>query len=881
MDKATELMRNILHKCDIRLEGELISKEVLLQVYAEYILQTMDKKKHNVGFVLHTGSICFDVISIIYAVASCLVYNEAKSDKMYWHLENGDRVTYEFRGVQKEFIFNGEEEISGIRYRKLKDVVPKTGGKGRKTISRDITFVPESRWSEIFPVEDFLLRDEFNKRSPKVSWFYRVIMEKECNEPRVDKSVVVVMPHKRADFLVNKISIECNGHQIRLFDLVKASYFTVHKEYVYGGACSKGEANIKFTERISVARDLILSRDGNRQIGLIVAGNNIIKRNLTELPELLHRRSLQYVYVLMTLDYGLATDIISGYDEANLFVCTKEFLTPFFPKNYYYEKCLYGKYCRELWDQVDTIIQKEITPYVIPSVVQWEDYKNVKLLLRAIKYTDYIAQGKEEFLIQAYGIIKLFLTAVFKISDLEECIWKNRINIISPQKRIEDLKVLANNFPEDVKTLAMSVIDFIKCLHLELEKNTAKEKYLKDAIQRNSNKKIAVIVPKAYYEDVLRGIGLYGLMEAKENLTIVTANKFDNTVLYDHIFVVGNFEGNSFDVFRCQSSKFIETLLYEFELRIFKHRLWQYKKKEKELDKHIFNTGYISNKYVDDIELSVTDNSEVVEIENIEKDVDEYISRLNELTTFKSINASTTSSTSVISEVVAIANFDNGEKALFTKHYKAYVFDDEEGIVKEKEVTDLCEGDCIVFTQRNSERRDIVDDILDKLIQRKKLDQGVVESYYKSKKWKEILVSYMQTKRLSASNIAKMMIANGVQVQENTVKGWLDEDSHTIGPRKVDSIQQIANLVGDRDLFTNAEQYYEACSIVRRVRREILKQIGEAIISKLCGQKVKGNSIIADVYERIDSIALILCLESITAIKREVPVNLTNRPMLL
>ena len=88
-------------------------------------------------------------------------------------------------------------------------------------------------------------------------------------------------------------------------------------------------------------------------------------------------------------------------------------------------------------------------------------------------------------------------------------------------------------------------------------------------------------------------------------------------------------------------------------------------------------------------------------------------------------------------------------------------------------------------------------------------------------------------------------------------------------------------MVGDRELLVNAEQYYEACSVVRRVRREILKQIGEAIISKLCGHKVKGNSIMADVYERIDSIALILHLESITAIKREVPVNLTNRPILL
>jgi hypothetical protein len=139
----------------------------------------------------------------------------------------------------------------------------------------------------------------------------------------------------------------------------------------------------------------------------------------------------------------------------------------------------------------------------------------------------------------------------------------------------------------------------------------------------------------------------------------------------------------------------------------------------------------------------------------------------------------------------------------------------------------------------------------------------------------------MQTSALSANIIASKMIANGVQVQEITIKGWLDEDSHTVGPRKMDSIQQIALLVENEEMFENAQIYFDACSTIRKVRREILKQICEAIINELCGKAPQENTIIADIYDRIDSIALILRLEAITYIEREVPMNLTNRPISL
>ena len=74
---------------------------------------------------------------------------------------------------------------------------------------------------------------------------------------------------------------------------------------------------------------------------------------------------------------------------------------------------------------------------------------------------------------------------------------------------------------------------------------------------------------------------------------------------------------------------------------------------------------------------------------------------------------------------------------------KAYVFDDSDGTVKEVSVTDLNEGDSLVFTKNNDETRDIVDTILGRLVDEKKLDDDIIVCYHKSKRWKEALREYM------------------------------------------------------------------------------------------------------------------------------------------
>ena len=64
-------MKKLIDKCDLYFEGHIISKELLLQNYADFLAGNFEKK-HNVAISLHTGSICFDIISLLISALSNL-----------------------------------------------------------------------------------------------------------------------------------------------------------------------------------------------------------------------------------------------------------------------------------------------------------------------------------------------------------------------------------------------------------------------------------------------------------------------------------------------------------------------------------------------------------------------------------------------------------------------------------------------------------------------------------------------------------------------------------------------------------------------------------------------------------------------------------------
>ena len=261
---------------------------------------------------------------------------------------------------------------------------------------------------------------------------------------------------------------------------------------------------------------------------------------------------------------------------------------------------------------------------------------------------------------------------------------------------------------------------------------------------------------------------------------------------------------------------------------------------------------------------------------------DAYIEELNVLDVRKLVYASTSgNSTTPMSEATHIGSFVSGEQIIFSKYYSAVIFDATTGSVSEKKVENLVPGDVLVFTKRDDYTKNIVDYIYEKLLKIGKLGKEAVDVYEKSQYWKEALREYKENNNLGYRDISKKLKALGSSLQEVTIRQWLMEDSHIVGPRDEKTMEYIAALTGDDYLLSDTHAYFEACRTVRHDRRAILEFIAEAINEKLRGHLPPEGSVLQIVYENVESLSETLELSYISPLDppTNININLINKPI--
>lgn len=866
-------MNKIIKSCDVCIDGNVISQELLLATFSDFILSTIEKEKHNVSIVLHTGSVCFEAIMLACAAVSNLLYNQTNASDIISQLIPGDIVlyynSYKSNSKAQRYIFKGFVDSPDEPPRsETGKYIWLTQGKN------DRRLLPGTCWNRIVPylgnassMDGRGIRRDSGKRN---RFLKSVLGIGEEEIIRIsDTSTVVVMTRDTANTLVNGLSFRFGNEEVRLTELVPVSYFTENEEYPYGGNPAKSEPVLKITGRVSKARELLLERGGNKNVGLIVSGDSIIRHGDSEIPELVERQSIQYVYLCMHINSDFSQKLVSSYENASLFACTKDFLL----SNSLGVK-VKSDYTDQLSAQVNAIIDHEVITKELPSYLSWEEYRKFKRAMFFIKESDYESDSKDSFVMQAFSLMNLFKTALFSMKALEDFIDSGEIDTVEkPEARLTKIEDCANSFPEYLREAAMTVIGTLETAYLLLVDHSAKENTMREIISQNFGKSITIVVPKAYYVTIVKSLIADVAQESSCDITLVTANRFTNDALYDIVIVSGNATGVRFDALRCQSAQYIFALLYDFEKYQFKNRIRKSMQRE-----HLFNqrsTIYVEDEYEDPLLDAV--ESEVEEVETIDTELTNYVGStyLNAIHN----NSDTSGTHKSVADIVAVAKFDTDEIALFTKNYKAYVLDDTEHSVKEVDVTDLADGDIIVFTRSNSTTRDIVENLLGDMIESDLVSDEVAKAYYEAKRWKSVLTNYLKRAGCSAKTLADAMIKNGVSVQEATIRTWLDEDAHTVRPRKLDSIQQIALIAGDEDLFDNAESCYAAGGVIYKVRRKILKAIGQAILGEITGENDNSDPIMRAVSERVGNAAVVLQIETITFVNDTVPLNTINRPI--
>lgn len=314
--------------------------------------------------------------------------------------------------------------------------------------------------------------------------------------------------------------------------------------------------------------------------------------------------------------------------------------------------------------------------------------------------------------------------------------------------------------------------------------------------------------------------------------------------------------------------------MYKAESMVF--RLAERKSQSRE---HLFNSRQrVSDELSEDIAENIS-NGDIEEIERVDDEIAVYVDEIVESKFDTVIRRERENGTVPLTEVSTLIRFDDGEGAMLSSHYEAYVLNDEKGEVEKKKVDALKIGDSLIFLNRDDDTRDIVDYVLKELIREKRISPKTVQDYEMSRRWKNDLSEYMEKTGYSPKRIADIMKANGVRVQKASIINWLDDDAHIVAPQTVESLEQIALLTDDTDMFDHVNEYFDACRRIRKVRKNILKELGTAIIRQLEGQETSGTLIPLEIRKHLDTLAVVLRIENIVQTNRSEPSYLTNRPL--
>lgn len=866
---ADKLADAILNKCDIYYGGALISKEAIIEKYLAFFAKSLVSKERTINFALHTGSVCFDVISVVAVALGCLSYNLSTNDDIISSLQPNDMVL--FKG--QRYRWKG----TGFEYGSLCMILEQDGkGKNGKTTS----YLPLDRNKHLIKpyYGDSQVTDGrgVKKRSTNREDFLSYIFDVDVVEipTQIDVSVVIVAERNSFGEICKQVRIAYgDGKAVSLLDIIPAAYYTGSgDEYQYGLNPTKAEPVLKVTGKISTARDLVLDNHGNKVVGLLVTGGISLLENNSELADLLRRKLLRFVHVISPLKADIGERILEIYDEASVFACTKELLS----QNSQMIRSE-NPLTVELHRQIMNVIHNTVTPIVVSGGWEWTEYRRIKSAILTIRQSNWQDSEKDDFVITAYGFLNLMNTALFSMEEMEKAIDERRIHqaVLPPQERIARLWDIAER-AGSLQDLCITVADALEQKYKERLIESPKADFVDKYIKAHGNDKIAIVVPKAYYSDILRFIHPDYFRD--DHVICVTANRFDFHGEYDAILCVGEINSRRFDPLQCSSVRNIDVLLYDCEEKIFSYRRKKQKKLVRNLNRRI---GFTESG-------SEPEDSDTPEEKSLASDLrqfsalDEYIDSFGAFDIRKIAHTYTTDGGHVpVAEVKFVGSFVTGEQILFSKYYAAAVFDAASESVTEKSPEQLRPGDVLVFVKRDDYTKNIVDFIYERLLHDGKLGQDAVNAFEKSQYWKEALREYKETNGLTYRGVAQKLRKVGSKMQEVTIRQWLVEDSHIVGPRNEQTLEYIAALTQDPYLLTDVHGFFTSCAEVRHDRRKILDLIAKAIGDKLSGNLPPEGSVLSVVYDNVDSLSETMELDNISELSESVNigVGLVNTPI--
>lgn len=871
------IMQSIVEKCDFLYDDALLSDEKIIEKYLLFFAKQFDPSERSISFAFHTGSLCFDVVSVAALVIGCLAYEFSSNDEILAELKLGDMVLYKrgryhWGGIQKNSSMSSKTQINYIVLHQ--DAKGKNGPSTLYIPYDNNKHLVKPYFGTSSVTDGRGVRKNKASRSDFISYILGI---PSADVPTtLDLSVVIVANKNEFIEICKHLKIRYNGgNTVELTDIVPVSYYTGTGEQLQiGKNTSKAEAVIKVASKISMARDLVLEKHGNKVIGLLVLDTELLMANSTELYDLLRRKTLKFAYVAAPFNPDFCELVMEQYETAKMFACTKGLLSV---SNCEVKSA--NKLTEELNRQIINIQKNETHIVEVLGYWNWEQYRQLKEKVYAIKQSAWSGEDRDNFILSAMALINLFSTAFFNMCRLEDAISSGRINlaVVSPETRITELMEIAKR-SAFMSEKCFEVVSILLETYSFLYDNCPKETALFQFLKSHQSDKIALVIPKAYYAEIFAD----EFRNNFKNVICVTANRFDRQEKYDIIVVTGDYTGKRFDAIQCYAAPEIALFLYDFEAKTFSFRKSKAIKCERKLDARI--SGLKGEELVQTMDETDEGSLEISESTIREfSDLDEYVNSMGvfDFRRLAMINdGNENEDYTGTAEVKYIGNFTTGEQILFSKFYSAVVLNQNASVV-ETSPDKLLPGDILVFTKRNDYTSNIVDQIFNQLLSEKKLNSNVQDAAERAFYWKAALKKYKDSNNLTYRAVAKAMKKSGSSLQEVTIRQWLIEESHIIGPRDLKTMKVIAEVTRDPYLMSDPPGYFEACRIVRHYRREILSLIAKAINDKLSNKKPVHGSAFEVVYDNVEKLSETLELENVFELDEIAIVNngMVNRPI--
>ncbi|MCU6792463.1 DrmE family protein [Paenibacillus sp. WQ 127069] len=689
------------------------------------------------------------------------------------------------------------------------------------------------------------------------------------------KSILIVCEKADADRFMDNFKISLESQKTFNFgELFPTAYYPSSGEPVYySGNSSKQDPVVKFVGKLSTARELII--DDKNITTLLVNGVNYFGNDSSEMSSIYNRKSLQNIIMMGELSKGINSLNYETYENVDVYGWTKSSILEEIPDINESVRDYFSDESKRLYEFVNNFVNGNVEVSEIDDKLEEGVFLECKKALFRISKSN----GNNEienFITKGFSLLNLLQRSIFPIEIMNSLITNGKINALSPTSILSELKEEINKqvISEVVNDMSYVVASLSNMMNAFYSSNP-KFDFLKQVLSENLDyqKLIAIVVPKNYYAQVFRESMPESVKGIFGEIDFLTPHKYNSEKLYDRVYFVGVFDWKTLEPYALSNARSVNIIIYKNEKNLFRQV------------RSLSDSNLIKLEGISLIApkiktvTSLTNEPAVYESDelNVGIELETLMSNsVGAISTLKTIE----SSGNQIAEIVRVATLETGERVYFTRHYTPYVFESEKQIVIESDVSSLNPGDMIIFTNYDSGTQDIVERIMEKMIKENKCDEQFKEWHQKSIYWKCILREYMHVHGLSFKDLSNKMHELGTGKHEVTLRTWLDEDSHIVGPRDNESYSAVARLTCDQKMLEDPDSYHNASKEVRSMRIRILRFIATSIKRSYGRNESLSDELFLNLSEDISKMSILGQIENILDVTdMSVPSHFANRPL--